>query len=324
LDRYAFALVLLVISLFTLTPARAEQAQPRPGAIVLHLTGQATGMNSTVGSLESAILDLAGGGLGDGQGGLMIQNLTGNLQIGSANYPIYAGDGKTDTLGNFMMLGESNSGELVLQGIIQHNSTVTTDATLSRLSSLAYLALSGSMTLGGILSGSEMTGADLNVTNTIESTTSVTFFAQTEASFSSTNVTQLEVSPNATLNMPSTISISNYTNANSTDITQFVFSSSTMLANSTTQMEVSIQNATLTTSSTSSLSQTLPYPVPEQMNNTVTTTQFNNQTITVYVSTTVANITITQTTTVAATTVTQTSPVSNSTITVTNSTSSGH
>jgi len=154
LDPYAFVLVLLVASLFSLTPVLADQNQNQVGTVVFHLTGQATSMNATVGSLGSAILDLAGGCLGDGQGGLMIQNLTGNLEIGSTNYPIFTGDAKSDNLGEFTMMGESASGELVLQGIIQHNSTVTTDAPPSRLSTLAYLALSGSMTPGHMTSES--------------------------------------------------------------------------------------------------------------------------------------------------------------------------
>jgi hypothetical protein len=249
LDRYAFVLVLLVASLFSLTPARADQDQSQVGAVVFHLTGQATSMNTTVDSLGSAILDLAGGGLGDGQGGLMIENLTGDLQIGSANYSIFTGDGKSDRLGELVMVCESSSGELVLQGIVQHNSTVTTDASQSRFSTLAYLALSGSMTLGGTASGSVMNGElSQNVTSMVE---------------------------NTSIN----------SSVNSTSLTQSESSSSSLI-----------------------------------------TTQFNNQTMAVYVSSTVANSTISQTTTtaVADTTITQFSSVTVSNTTVeTNSTNSG-
>ena len=292
LNRYAFALILLLASLVSLTPARADQGQPQPGAVVLHLTGQATAMNNTVGSLGSAVLHLVGGGLGDGQGGLMIQNLTGDLQIGSLNYSIFAGDGKTDMLGNFMMLGESSSGELVLQGIVQHNSTVTTDATLSRLSSLAYLALSGSMTLTDMRSEAVVSGElNQNVTTTLENMTSL----------------------NPTVN--------------STSLTQYEFSSS--VANFTSQTQITTENATLSTSNSTSFGQAAPSAtLPQQDNTTMTATQLNNHTITVYVSNAVANSTITQTTTttVADTTVTQviSITVSNTTVIVTNSTSSGH
>jgi len=221
----------------------------------------------------------------------MIQNLTGDLQIGSLNYSIFAGDGKTDTLGNFMMLGESSSGELVLEGIVQHNSTVTTDATLSRLSSLAYLALSGSMMLTNLGSGSVVSGElNQNVTSTLENMRSV----------------------NPT--------------ANSTSLTQFEFSSS--VANFTTQTQTT-ENATLSTSNSTSFGQAAPSAtLPQQNYTTMTATQLNNHTITVYVSNAVANSTITQTTTttVADTTVTQviSITVSNTTVIVTNSTSSGH
>ncbi len=289
LDRCAFVLVLLAASLFSLTPALADQNQSQIGSVVFHLTGQATSMNTTIGSLGSAILDLVGGGLGDGQGGLMIENLTGNLQIGSANYSIFTGDGKSDRLGELMMIGESNSGELVLQGTIQHNSTVSTDAPQSRLSTLAYLALSGSMTLGDRASGSVMNEElTQNVTNTVENT-----------------------SVNSSVN--------------SSSLTQPESSSSSTIANFTSQTEVTTENTTLSVSNITSLYQMVTSPVLFEQKNT--TTQFNNQTMTVYVSSTVANSTIPQTTTttVADTTITQfsTVTVSNTTIIVTNSTNSG-
>jgi len=290
-DRYAFALILLT-ALLSLTPARADQAQLQPEIVALHLRGQATPMNPTIGSLGSAILDLTGGGLGDGQGGLMIQNLTGSLQIGSANYSISGGDGKTDTLGNFMLLGESSSGELILQGIIQHNSTVTTDATLSRLSSLAYLALSGSMTLADIANWSVVSGElSQNVTSTVENMTS------TSPSVNSTSLTQS--------------------------------SSSSSVGNVSVQTEVTSDNATQSTSNMTSFGEAaLSAALPQQNSTIITTTQLDNHTVTVYISTTVANSTITQitTTTVANTTITQivSLSVSNTTVIVTNSTSSGH
>jgi hypothetical protein len=293
LDRYAFALILLAASLFSLTPARADQAQAQLGTVFFHLTGHATSMNTTVGSLGSVTLDLAGGSLDDGQGGLMIQNLTGALQIGSANYSISGGDCKSDVLGNFVMLAESSSGELLLQGTIQHNSTVTTDPTLSRLSSLAYLALSGIMRLTDTASWSVMNGElSQNVTSTLENMASVN------------------------------------PNVNSTSLTQSE-SSSSSVANFTLQMQVSSENATLTASNITSLGQSVPSPtLPEQKNTTMTTTQLDNYTITVYVSITVTNSTITQTTTttVANTTITQVSSitVSSTTVIVTNSTNSGH
>jgi hypothetical protein len=296
LDRYAFVFVLLAVSLFSFTPARADQIQPQSGTVAFHLTGQATSMNTTVGSLGSAKLDLAGGGFADGQGGLMIQNVTGNLQIGSVNFSIFTGDGKSDSLGELEMIAESSSGELVLHGTVQHNSTVTTDAPSSTLSSLAYLALSGSMTLGDTGSNSAMNvELSQNVTSTIEME----------------NGTSTNTSVNST-----------------SEITQSE-SSTLSIANVTSQTEVSTENATLSVSNTTSLGQTIPSPaLPEQKNTTMTATQFNNQTITLYVSSTVANSTITQktTTTVANTTITQVSSitVSNTTVIVTNSTNSSH
>ena len=283
-DRYAFALVLLAAGLFSLTPARADQAQL--GTVIFHLAGSATSMNST-NSLGLATLDLTGGGLGDGQGGLMIQNLSGTLQIGFANYSIFTGDGKSDMQGNLMMLGESNSGELVLQGIIQHNSTVTTDATLSRLASLAYLALSGSMQLTAMPSESATIGElTQNVVGTVGNVTSIS------------------------------------SSVNSTTVTQPPSSSLSSAGNFTVQTEFSSENISSEANATSQGQIAPTLSLPEQN----ITTPFGNHTITVYVSSTVANITIieTTTTTVAGTTTTVLSFVtrSNTTVIVTNSTTS--
>ena len=287
-DRYVFALVLVATAFFSLSPARADQAQPQLGTVVFHLAGRATSMNSTS-SLGLASLDLTGGGLGDGQGGLMIQNLSGTLQIGFANYSIFTGDGKSDMLGNLMMLGESSSGELVLQGIIKHNSTVTTDATLSRLASLAYLALSGSMLLTEMPSGSATSGElTQNAVGTVGNFTNV------NSSVNSTTATQ---------SASSLSSVGNFT------------------------VQTSSENISLSESSATSLGQITPTLVMPEQNITMASTQFGNHTITVYVSSTVANITITETTTttIADTTTTVVSSVtgSNTTVTVTNSTTSG-
>lgn len=297
IHQYAFVLVLLAVSLFSLTPARADQSQNQAGTVIIHLTGQATSMDNATGASGSATLDLAGGIHNDGNGGLLIQNLTGSLQIGSANYTISTGHGESNRLGRFVILGESSSGELILHGTIQNNSTMTTDSPPSRLSSLAYLALSGSMSVNN-------TGSD-----------------------SAVNV---ELSQNATSTIENSTNMN--TSANSTsEITQYEsFTSS--IANATSQTEISTNNTTSTLTesivNSTSLNQTVSNALPEQNNITITTTQLNNQTITVYVTNTVANYTITQatTTTVANITITQSSPsitVSNTTVIVTNSTTSG-
>jgi hypothetical protein len=240
-------------------------------------------MNATVGSLGLAILDLAGGGLGDGEGGLMIQNLTGNLQIGSANYSIFTGDGKSDRLGELVMMGESSSGELVLHGTIQHNSTVTADAPLSRLSTLAYLALSGSMTLGDTASGSVMNGElTQNVASTVENT-SVT------------------------------------SSVNSTSLTQ----PSSSIANFTSQTEVSTENTTLSVSNITSLGQTVPSAALSEQKNSTTQFNNQTITVHVTSTVANSTISETTTTTVADTTITQFSSVTVTTIIVTNSTNSG-
>ena len=250
LDRYAFALILLVTSLFFLTPARADQTQPQPGNISFHLIGQAISMNTTVGSLGSATLDLTGGSLGDGQGGLMMQNLTGNLKISSVNYPIFTGDGKSDMLGNLTMLGDSSSGELLLQGTIQHNSIVTTDPTLSRLASLAYLALSGNVmlsTAGGSLTQLE---SNLNSTSTFENLTS-TDSAQQFSSSTVNSTSQSQIVENVTQSTTSVNQNASYVMSGQRNgtITTTQFNNQTI----TVYMSSTVANTTITQTTTTTV-----------------------------------------------------------------------
>jgi len=284
LSHHALVLTLLAVSLFSITPAHADQIQGQIGTVVFRLTGQANSMNTPVGAVGSATLDLTGETHGDGEGGLVIGNLTGSLQIGSVNYSIFTGNGTSNRLGEFAIFGQSSSGELVLHGIIQHNSTVTTDAPPSRLSSIAYLALSGSMTLN--ISG------NTSIMN-VEATQNVTGTAENRSS--------TETSVNST---------------------QYEYTSSS-ISNFTSKSEVSNEIATQSTSNTTSLNQTVSYALPGQSNtitqfNSQTITVYTsetvaNSTITQTVTTTVANTTITQISSVT---------ISNTTIIVTNSTNS--
>lgn len=285
--RHVLLFTLITVCLLSVMPAHAAQNQVQAGTVSFHLTGQANSMNASATSLGSAVLDLAGGVYADGQGGLVMANVTGNLQIGSVNYSISAGNGTSNRLGEFAFFGQSNPGELILHGTAQHNTTVTTEAPPSRLSSIAYLALSGSMTLN-LPTNMSLVNSDSsqNSTSTIENsmTTGV-----------SVNSTQHE-------------------------------SSSSSILNFTSQSGVITENATQIASNTTIVSQTVTYALPGQSNTTIVPTQLSNQTVTVYISTTVADSTITQTTTttIANTTVTQFSQVtvSNTTVVVTNSTTS--
>jgi hypothetical protein len=241
-------------------------------------------MNTTVGSLGSATLDLTGEIHGDSGGGQVIENLTGSLQIGSANYTIFTGNGNSNRLGEFAIFGQSNSGELVLHGIIKDNSTVTTDAPPSRLSSIAYLSLSGSMTLN-------ITG-NTTIMN-VEATPNVTGTAE--------NRTSTETSVNST---------------------QYVYSSSS-ISNFTSQSEVSNEIATRNTSNTTNQTVSYALPgqsntIAQFNNQTITITAYTSETVAN------STITQTVTTTVADTTVTQFSSVtvSNTTVIVSNSTTS--
>ena len=303
INQYAIAIVLLTVSLLSFTPARADQKLSQTGTIVIDLAGQATPMQNGTGPSGLATLSLIGIVQEDGDGGMKIQNLTGTLQIGSANYSISTGHGDSNKRGEFVILGETSSGELILHGTIQDNRTVTVDSPPSRLSSLAYLALSGNMTMNNARSGSVMSvSASQNVTSAsmIENRTSVG---------TSANVTS--------------------------EVTQYTSSSLSASENVTAQTMVSTANATEnaaiigdnSTTITHLNNQTISNALPEQTNVTVTTTKLSNQTITVYVTQTAPNYTITYptTSTVANVTITQISitTVANVTVTVTNSTKSG-
>jgi len=157
-------LVLLAVSALSFSPAFAEQIQSQVGTVIFHLTGQATSLNATLSSLGAATLDLIGRIRGDGEGGLVLGNLTGRLQIVSVNYTVSDGNGSSNRLGEFALYGKSSAGELVLHGLIQNNSTVTVDAPPSRLSSIAYLALSGTMNLS--MGSRLIVGLSQNLTST--------------------------------------------------------------------------------------------------------------------------------------------------------------
>lgn len=271
LSRHALILTIFAVSLLSITPAHADQIQGQIGTVVFRLTGQANSMNTTVGAVGSATLDLTGETHGDGEGGLVIENLTGSLQIDSANYSIFTGNGTSNRLGEFAIFGHSSSGELILHGIIQHNSTVTTDAPPSRLSSIAYLALSGSMTLN--ISGNTSimnVGATQNVTGTVEKRTSV-------------NSTQYQYTYSSISNFTSKSEVSNEiatSTSNTTSLNQTVSYALPGQSNTITQFNnQTITVYTFETVANSTIAQTV-------------TTTVANTTITQFSSVTISNTTI--------------------------------
>jgi len=209
-DRYVIVMVLLAVSALSLSPAIAEQIQSQVGTVIFHLTGQATSLNATLGSLGAATLDLIGGIRGDGEGGSVLGNLTGRLQIVSVNYTVSDGSGSSNRLGEFALYGRSSAGELVLHGLIQNNSTVTVDAPPSRLSSIAYLALSGTMTMNRSIGSGLIVGLNQNVTSTNVGMNSTTVTKYEHPSSSSGNFTsQTETTTeNATLNPSNSTTVS--------------------------------------------------------------------------------------------------------------------
>lgn len=294
-NEYAIIMLLLTVSLLSFASVHADQGQT--GTAVFHLTGQAAPFDNATGPSGSATLDLVGNVQGDGTGGLIIQNLTGNLQVGSENYTITTGHGDSNKRGEFVIFGETGSGQLILHGTIQNNQTVIVDSPPSRLSSLAYLSLSGSMSLDSVNDSITSMNVGQNSTSSIvENYTSVSTNGTSEA-------TQFESSSSSSLT------------ANITSLTED--SATSVIAN---QSLTGVNSTTVTELSNETVSNVLPGPTAF----TITTTQLGNQTITVYVTQTVANSTLTTTSTAANATITQTTvtTVANTTVTVTNSTNS--
>ena len=281
----------------TLQENNTSSASSTTATLAINLSGQATPVENANGTATPAMLNLIGTVERESNGEQKLQNLTGFLQIGAANYSISTGHGDSNKHGEFVIFGETSSGELVLHGTIQNNSTMTVDSSSSRLSSLAYLALSGTMAVNNTETGSAMTiSSSQNVTSTseIENKTSTTTSANTTSKVSQ----------------------------------QSVSSNSLVTANVTSQFSTNAtENAVLTGDSTMITSlnnQTTANALLEQTSITATTTQPGNQTITVYVTQTVANSTVTHVTNAPNATITQTSvtTVANVTVTVTNSTTS--
>jgi hypothetical protein len=288
--------LLLIISLISLTPKLilADQAPSQAGMVVISASGTATSINH--GLSGSAILNLTGTGSKDMNQDLLIQNITGSLNIGSTNLTVSDGHGSVNSYEEITIFANTSlaGNELFLQGMIQGNS-VAFVSPQSHLSVLSLLTLSGSISVNGV----EINSASLS---TIRNSTG------TEAKVTS-SVSARQISNASTLQ--GNVTVQTVSVAYST--------TSTSVSNRTTSQAfaVTVSN-TATASAITNETATLKAPSPQNV--AVTVTQFNNQTISV--THTVANVTITYTTTttVASMTITQantTRTTSNSAITTT-------
>jgi hypothetical protein len=280
LTQQCIVALLVTIAILSLAPtlAHADQ-QSQPETITLNMTGQATAIGN--GLSGASTLNLTADAYKNSTQWLIIQNVTGSLQIGSTVFQITGGQGNASKFGAVAIFADTNSGkdQLILHGTM-NGQTLTFDPPQSQLASTSYLSLSGTV--------NENIGPTANFSanpaNTDENFTSLTTGLRNDTQTANSTATSSAVEPQ------------NTTNAQSVNMT------STTDANST--LSITLNNSTdwtIPTSDNAAPSSGTQAPA----NITVTRTQYVNQTISV--TQTVANVTIsyTITSTVSNTTITQ-------------------
>ena len=176
-----FAALLLTISLLAMTPDLLHADQhSQSESIAIGATGQATAIGS--GPSGAASLNLTAFAYKNSNQWLIIQNITGSVEIGSTIFKVTGGHGSVSAVGAMAIFADTASGmgQLILQGIMTGNSL--TFSTPSQLASIAYLELSGTLTPIANPAASVATTS----VSSIQSTTSNTTFLAA----SHTNVTQ--------------------------------------------------------------------------------------------------------------------------------------
>ncbi len=278
LTHQYFVALFVTIAILSLAPtlAHADQ-QSQPETITLNMTGQATAIGN--GLSGASTLTLTANAYKNSNQWLMIQNVTGSLQIGSTNFQITGGQGSVSNSGAAALFANTNSGkgQLILQGTM--NGQTLTFGTPSQLASTCYLSLSGTIneTAGSVGS------LNANPANTDGNSTSLV-----------TSLGNDSQTTNSTAS--STVELQNATNTQSDNMTSTTYANSTL-------------SSTLNSSTNSTVPASGNVPpasgLTSAANVTVTKSEYVNQTISV--TQTVANATVsyTVTYTVANTTITQ-------------------
>ncbi len=300
--QLTLALTILIVSLLSLQPGLLLAVQrSQQGTISINAAGQATPIDHKA-TGGSATLSLSGNVQTKGSDPLKITGLTGSLQIGSQNYPVFNGQGEANNKGtieiNAKANGKGNHGnnqyELVLHGSMQGNS-LTFSSPQSKFASMFFLSLSGQTSI--ILNTSSSTSSSSTTSSSSSSSSS-------SSTASAPTVTQ-------TVTETTTETVNNVT-------TTTLFSKATTTVSGNVTVTQTVNNGTTTTVTNN---QTVSETVTQPPNVTVTTTHFNNQTVTITVTSTGANSTITETVTTTATnstiTETTTTTIANTTITIT-------
>jgi len=318
-----FAALFVTIAILSLTPALAHaDQQSQPQTIALDMNGQATAIGN--GLSGASTLKLSGDAYTNSNQWLIIQNVTGSLQIGSTTIQITGGQGSVKTAGATAIFADTNSGkgQLILIGTMNNN-TATFNSPESQLASTSYLSLSGTVneTTGNVGTNPGNTNSNSTLLTTVppnstqttnSSTTSSTVELQNTTSMATANVTST-TSPTVTSSMTlTTIPLNNNQTTNSTTTASTLQLQNTTSIESVNTTSTTQANATSSTSlnpytnSTATGSSNIPPSAAQTPSNVaVTVTRYLNQTVSV--TQTVANVPIsyTVTSTVANTTVTQ-------------------
>src|SRR5208337_3836674 len=165
--KYVIVLLLLFASLLSTLPTitLADQ-QSQLGTTTISLSGQAIPFDTGTGtgSPTSATLNLAGEVQRTGDSEFNIQNLTGSLQIGSASYTVFNGQGNANQGAVWIVANTSSNvddHQLVLNGSVQGNA-LTFPAPSSRLTTQFFLALNGDITMNDEQGSSMISNATMN------------------------------------------------------------------------------------------------------------------------------------------------------------------
>jgi len=236
--QYLPAVLFLILSIFSLTPTftRADQ-QSQPETITIDASGQAAAISS--GPSGAASLKLTAEAYNNSNGWLMIQNVTGVLQIGSTDFTITGGQGSASKVGAIAIFADTTTGkgQLILHGFMNGNSV--TFGAPSQLASTSYLTLSGNINNSAKQTVVPTTSITANSPNTVENVTTSTGSLNVTRHANSTSTITNSTPQNATTQAANTFT----TTANATvEVTSttasFAAASSSMIENGTTSNNI--------------------------------------------------------------------------------------
>jgi len=263
--QFALPILLLAVSVLALAPTLTLAAQhPLTGTTTISASGEAFPIKGGRGngSPSAASLTLNGAVDVQGRNQTKFRGLTGNLQIGSINYPLTGGQGEVNYKGQVQIQAKtSDSGhklDLTLQGSIS-GSTIYFMLPQSKLASLYFLFLSGQITI----TTSTSSGSTSGVTETETVTQTIT---QTNNPTSTQNftVTETVTQPSQSTTITSTFTETQTNNVTFTvtenknqTLTQTQTATVTGTDHTTTETTTTTANEIITVTTTAETSSTI-------------------------------------------------------------------